>query len=96
MRKLPQTPRAKKVIEYAMEESRNFGHNYVGSEHILLGLLREEQGDAAQVLMNFGVQLEKVRRRLWPFSALPPLLPLLRFELHGTAAIRHPLCTARR
>ena len=80
MRKLPQTPRAKKVIEYAMEESRNFGHNYVGSEHILLGLLREEQGDAAQVLMNFGVQLEKVRAEIVAIlgPATPPSPPSFR------------------
>ena len=49
MGKLPQTPRAKKVIEYSMEEARNLGHNYVGTEHILLGLLREQEGVAAQV-----------------------------------------------
>src|SRR5512137_1652083 len=52
MGKLPQTPRAKKVIEYSMEEARNLNHNYVGTEHILLGLLREQEGVAAQVLMN--------------------------------------------
>src|SRR5437016_45508 len=51
-KKLPQTPRAKKVIEYALEESRKLNHNYVGTEHLLLGLLREEAGMAAQVLMN--------------------------------------------
>ena len=50
MGKLPQTPRAKKVIEYSMEEARNLNHNYVGTEHILLGLLREQEGVAAQVL----------------------------------------------
>jgi hypothetical protein len=44
MGKLPQTPRAKKVIEYSMEEARNLNHNYVGTEHILLGLLREQEG----------------------------------------------------
>ena len=49
MGKLPQTPRAKKVIEYSMEEARNLNHNYVGTEHILLGLLREQEGVAAQV-----------------------------------------------
>src|SRR5213596_721421 len=42
--RLPQTPRAKKVVEYAIEEARNVNHNYVGTEHILLGLLREEEG----------------------------------------------------
>jgi ATP-dependent Clp protease ATP-binding subunit ClpA len=61
MGKLPQTPRAKKVIEYTMEEARNLNHNYVGTEHILLGLLREEEGVAAQVLMNLGLNLKDVR-----------------------------------
>ncbi|MEQ8847669.1 ATP-dependent Clp protease ATP-binding subunit [Botrimarina sp.] len=61
MGKLPQTPRAKKVIEYSMEEARNLSHNYVGTEHILLGLLREQEGVAAQVLMNLGLKLEEVR-----------------------------------
>ena len=49
MGRLPQTPRAKKVIEYSMEEARNLNHNFVGTEHILLGLLREQEGVAAQV-----------------------------------------------
>ena len=61
MGKLPQTPRAKKVIEYSMEEARNLNHNFVGTEHILLGLLREQEGVAAQVLMNLGLKLEDVR-----------------------------------
>jgi len=61
MGKLPQTPRAKKVIEYAIEEARNLNHNYVGTEHILLGLLREQEGVAAQVLLNLGMQLEDIR-----------------------------------
>ena len=61
MGKLPQTPRAKKVIEYSMEEARNLNHNYVGTEHLLLGLLREHEGVAAQVLMNLGLKLEHVR-----------------------------------
>ena len=61
MGKLPQTPRAKKVIEYSMEEARNLNHNFVGTEHILLGLLREQEGVAAQVLMNLGLKLEEVR-----------------------------------
>ena len=64
MGKLPQTPRAKKVIEYSMEEARNLNHNYVGTEHILLGLLREQEGVAAQVLMNlglsFGMDVDKI------------------------------------
>jgi len=64
MGKLPQTPRAKKVIEYAIEEARNLNHNYVGTEHLLLGLLREHEGVAAQVLMNLGLKLEEVREEV--------------------------------
>jgi ATP-dependent Clp protease ATP-binding subunit ClpC len=64
MGKLPQTPRAKTVIEYSMEEARNLNHNYVGTEHILLGLLREQEGVAAQVLMNLGLKLEDVREEV--------------------------------
>ncbi len=62
--KLRQTPRAKRVIEHAMEEARNLNHNYVGTEHILLGLLREQEGVAAQVLMNLGLKLEDVREEV--------------------------------
>src|SRR5512133_740229 len=64
MGKLPQTPRAKKVIEYAIEEARNLNHNYVGTEHLLLGLLREHDGVAAQVLTNLGLRLEEVREEV--------------------------------
>jgi len=64
MGKLPQTPRAKKVIEYAIEEARNLNHNYVGTEHLLLGLLREQDGVAAQVLMNLNLKLEDVREEV--------------------------------
>jgi ATP-dependent Clp protease ATP-binding subunit ClpC len=64
MGKLPQTPRAKKVIEFAIEEARSLNHNYVGTEHILLGLLRETEGNAAQVIMNLGLKLEDVRQEV--------------------------------
>src|SRR5476651_190721 len=64
MGKLPQTPRAKKVIEYSIEEARQLNHNYVGTEHLLLGLLREQEGVAAQVLMNLGLKLEDVREEV--------------------------------
>src|SRR3989442_7735512 len=64
MGKLPQTPRAKKVIEYSIEEARNLNHNYVGTVHLLLGLLREKEGVAAQVLMNLGLKLEDVREEV--------------------------------
>jgi hypothetical protein len=62
MGKLPQTPRAKKVIEYSIEEARGLHHNYVGTEHLLLGLLREQEGVAAIVLTNLGLKLEGVRQ----------------------------------
>ncbi|RKY41262.1 MAG: hypothetical protein DRP76_00275 [Candidatus Omnitrophota bacterium] len=61
---LPFTPRAKKALELAAEEARNLGHNYIGTEHILLGLLREEEGLAAQVLYSLGVDLRKVREEI--------------------------------
>ncbi len=58
---LPYTSRAKKVLEYAMAEAREMSHSYVGTEHLLLGLLREEKGIAAQVLNSLGVTLEEAR-----------------------------------
>jgi ATP-dependent Clp protease ATP-binding subunit ClpC len=64
MGKLPQTPRTKKVVEYAIEEARNLNHNYAGTEHLLLGLIREEEGVAAQVLMNLGLKLSDLRAEL--------------------------------
>jgi len=62
--RLPQTPRSKKVLDYAMEESRIHNHNYVGTEHLLLGLLREEEGIASQVLMNLGLQIKTVHNEI--------------------------------
>jgi len=64
MGKLPQTPRAKKVIEFAMDEARLLNHNHVGTEHILLGLLREGEGTASQVLLNLGLRLKDVRNEV--------------------------------
>jgi ATP-dependent Clp protease ATP-binding subunit ClpC len=61
---LPFTPKAKKVIELAMDEARALGHNYVGTEHLLLGLIREGEGVASQVLMNMGLELDKVREEV--------------------------------
>ena len=58
---LPRTPRAKKVIEYAIEEMGTLKHKRIGTEHLLLGLLREQDGVAAQVLMNLNLRLEDVR-----------------------------------
>jgi ATP-dependent Clp protease ATP-binding subunit ClpC len=59
--RLPRTPRAQMVIEHAIDETRRMKHNYVGTEHLLLGLLRETEGVAAEVLMNLGLSLERVR-----------------------------------
>jgi ATP-dependent Clp protease ATP-binding subunit ClpC len=64
MGQLPFTPRAKKVLELSVEEATNLGHNYIGTEHLLLGLIRENEGVAAQVLMNLGLKLEDVREEV--------------------------------
>ncbi|NLZ27729.1 MAG: ATP-dependent Clp protease ATP-binding subunit [Firmicutes bacterium] len=58
------TPRAKRVVELSIEESQNLGHNYVGTEHLLLGLLREGEGIAAQVLANIGIDLKHARKEV--------------------------------
>ncbi|CAM3478944.1 ATP-dependent Clp protease ATP-binding subunit [Hydrogenibacillus schlegelii] len=60
----PYTPRAKKVIELSFDEARKLGHTYVGTEHILLGLIREGEGVAARVLNNLGVSLNKARQQV--------------------------------
>jgi ATP-dependent Clp protease ATP-binding subunit ClpC len=61
---IPFTPRAKKVLELSLRESINLGHNYIGTEHILLGLLREGDGVAAKVLVRLGADLNQVRREV--------------------------------
>ena len=61
---IPFTPRAKKVLEYAVEEAQHMGHSYVGTEHLLLGLIREEEGGAARVLENLGLRLDVVREEV--------------------------------
>ena len=61
---IPFTPRAKKALELAAEEARGLGHNYIGTEHILLGLLREEEGIASQVLFSLGVDLKGIRKEI--------------------------------
>lgn len=62
--KLPPTPRARTAIEYAMKEAFHLDHNYVGTEHLLLGLLCEREAVAAQVLMNMGLTLDDVRKEI--------------------------------
>ncbi len=61
---IPFTPRAKRVLELSLEEARQLGHNYIGTEHLLLGLIREGEGVAARVLENLGVDLTKVRTQV--------------------------------
>jgi len=70
---IPFTPRAKKALELAAEEARSLGHNYIGTEHLLLGLIREGEGIASQVLLNLGLDLNTVRNEVMELlgSALP-------------------------
>ncbi|MDG1499403.1 MAG: ATP-dependent Clp protease ATP-binding subunit [Planctomycetota bacterium] len=72
MGQLPFTPRAKKVLELSMEEAQNLGHNYIGTEHLLLGLIKENEGIAAKVLTNLGVKLEDVREEVLEFLGADP------------------------
>ncbi|ETX03096.1 MAG: hypothetical protein ETSY1_01260, partial [Candidatus Entotheonella factor] len=61
---IPFTPKAKKVLEYAVEEARLMGHNYIGTEHLLLGLLKEKEGVAAKVLNTLGIRLVETREKI--------------------------------
>jgi ATP-dependent Clp protease ATP-binding subunit ClpC len=61
---IPFTPHSKKALELASEEARNIGHNYIGTEHLLLGLMKEGEGIASRVLINLGLDLDKVRRQV--------------------------------
>jgi ATP-dependent Clp protease ATP-binding subunit ClpC len=74
---IPFTPRAKKSLELAAEEARSLGHNYIGTEHLLLGLIREGEGVASQVLLNLGLDLNTVRNEVMELlgSALPGVSP---------------------
>jgi uncharacterized glyoxalase superfamily protein PhnB len=64
MGQLPFTPRGKKVLEHSLEEAQKLGHNYIGTEHLLLGLVHENEGIAAQVLLRLGTKLERVREEV--------------------------------
>jgi len=81
---IPFTPRAKKVLEYSVEEASQLDHRYVGTEHLLLGLLKEEEGVAARVLENLGLRLDTVREEVLNLlnglkspapKVVPPILP---------------------
>ena len=69
---IPFTPRAKKVLELSLREALQLGHNYIGTEHILLGLIREGDGVAAQVLVRRGADLNRVRQEVIQLLATPP------------------------
>jgi ATP-dependent Clp protease ATP-binding subunit ClpC len=101
---IPFTPRAKKVLELSLREALQLGHNYIGTEHILLGLVREGEGVGAQVLQKLGADLNRVRQQVLELltgykgegegqssEAAPheePLCPQCRGRLSETAAYR--------
>ena len=92
---LPYTSRAKKVLELAMTEARELNHTYVGTEHLLLGLLREEKGIAAQVLTDAGVNLDAARAETLRSSA-PRCRRAARRRSRAAAAPQQPRPRARR
>jgi ATP-dependent Clp protease ATP-binding subunit ClpA len=68
---MPFTPRAKKVLELALREALSIGHNYIGTEHILLGLVRENDGVAARIMLDLGADAQRVREEV--INVLGPL-----------------------
>jgi ATP-dependent Clp protease ATP-binding subunit ClpC len=87
---IPFTPRAKKVLELSLREALQLGHNYIGTEHILLGLLREEEGVAAQVLRKLGADLEAARQSVLELLQAHPSPEGL--EGHPARFPRCPIC----
>src|SRR5437870_3160636 len=96
---IPFTPRAKKVLELSLREGLQLGHNYIGTEHILLGIVREGEGVAAVVLQDLGVTLEAVRREIIGLLSgrsaedpvppeAPPICPRCRKSLLETACYK--------
>ena len=72
---IPFTPRSKRLLELALEESRQLGHNYVSTEHLLLGLTKDEQGVAAQILVNLGIDVIDIRTQVMQMLSEPTALP---------------------
>src|SRR5437899_758742 len=101
---IPFTPRAKKVLELSLRESLELGHNYIGTEHILLGLIREGDSVAAEVLEKLGADLKQVRQTVVLLlsgpkgleqeleEADPTPVELEEFEVEGTITPRCPWC----
>lgn len=89
---IPFAPRSKKVFELSSREGLQLGHNYIGTEHILLGLIREGEGIAAQILVRSGAELNKARQKvieiLYAFQPPPPPTPIRQLALNVTAAER--------
>jgi ATP-dependent Clp protease ATP-binding subunit ClpC len=94
---MPLTPRTKRVLELALRESQSLGHEYIGTEHILLGLVRENEGVAARVLLDFDADAEKIRNEIirmlsGPGRSRPPAAVSMRsgtvhFEKRRTAPV---------
>jgi ATP-dependent Clp protease ATP-binding subunit ClpC len=95
---IPFTPRAKKVLELALREALSLGHNYIGTEHILLGLVRENEGVAARILLDFDADAEKIRNeiiRMLSGPGRPPTEPLggrRRVRQHAQLLVACPSC----
>src|SRR6201992_3385217 len=96
---IPYTPRVKKVLALAGKEAKSLNHSYVGTEHILLGLLREGEGVAARVLKNLEVELERTRieilKELDPHFEPPVMVSRIRFEFPYTTRVQAILKKAR-
>ncbi len=90
--RLPNTPQTRRVLESSVEEASNLGHDYVGTEHVLLGLLREQEGVAAQVLTNLRLKLEDIREKC--LSLLPGLSLSARLGLGSATLSDSPTATA--
>jgi ATP-dependent Clp protease ATP-binding subunit ClpC len=78
---IPFTPRTKKVLELSLREALGLGHNYIGTEHILLGIVRENEGVAARILLDSGADAEKIRNEVIrmlssPVGTMPPSEPV--------------------
>jgi ATP-dependent Clp protease ATP-binding subunit ClpC len=87
---IPFTPRAKKVLELSLREALQLGHDYIGTEHILLGLIREGEGVAAQVLQKLGATLERVREEV--MRLLPAEAERTGVQWEPVGMIQAPMC----
>jgi ATP-dependent Clp protease ATP-binding subunit ClpC len=83
LRHLPQTPRAKKTIEFSIEEAHDLKHGYVGTEHLLLGLLREQEGLASQVLTRLGLSADDVRKQVVELHERGDVVPEAAMRMHA-------------